>query len=252
VSHHGAETSGSEAFVYALHPRVAVMNNGAAKGGADQTFQILRQSPGLEDLWQNHYSIAAGDNNRAEPFIANLEPHSLSAQGANGQPAAPNHMGAANWIKIAASADGSFTVTNSRNGFSKRYNAATTASQQPPSSATLDYEFFKAKVQPIFLAKRPGHARCIACHGSGTPLRLQPLSAGSTNWNEEESRKNFDAVRRVVVPGSVRSRLLVHPLAEEAGGDFYHNGGKHWNSQNDPEWQTLKSWVLGQTASAGR
>jgi beta-lactamase superfamily II metal-dependent hydrolase len=252
VSHHGAETSGSEAFVYALHPRVAVMNNGAAKGGAVQTFQILRQSPGLEDLWQNHYSIAAGDDNRAEPFIANLEPHSLSAQGGNGQPVAPNHMGAANWTKIAASADGSFTVTNNRSGFSKRYNAANTPSQQPASSATLDYEFFKAKVQPIFLAKRPGHARCIACHGSGTPLRLQPLSAGSTNWNEEESRKNFDAVRRVVVPGSVRSRLLVHPLAEEAGGDFYHNGGKHWNSQNDPEWQTLKSWVLGQTASAGR
>ena len=253
VSHHGAETSGSEAFVYALHPRVAVMNNGAAKGGAVQTFQILRASPGLEDLWQNHYSIAAANDNRPESFIANLEPRTLSAQSATGQPTAPNHMGTANWIKVAASSDGSFTVTNSRNGFSKRYNAANPAvSQQPASSAALDYEFFKTQVQPIFLARRPGHARCIACHGSGTPLRLQPLSAGTTNWNDEESRKNFEAVRRVVVPGNVRSRLLVHPLAEEAGGDFYHNGGKHWSSQNDPEWQTLKSWVLGQTASGGR
>ena len=123
VSHHGAETSGSEAFVYALHPRAAVMNDGAAKGGAPQTFQILRKAPGLEDLWQNHYSIAAGADNRSEQFIANLEPRSLSIQGANGQPAAPNHMGPASWIKVAASADGSFTVTNSRNGFSKRYAA---------------------------------------------------------------------------------------------------------------------------------
>ena len=117
-----------------------------------------------------------------------------------------------------------------------------------PGSAALDYEFFKAKVQPIFLAKRPGHARCVACHASGTPMRLQPLSPGTTTWSEEESRKNFDVVRRMVVPGSVKSMLLVHPLAEDAGGDFFHNGGKHWTSQNDPEWQTLKAWVLGQTA----
>jgi len=120
-------------------------------------------------------------------------------------------------------------------------------SQQPASSSTasasLDFEFFKTKVQPIFLAKRPGHARCISCHASGTPLRLQPLSPRSTTWNEEQSRKNFEAVRRVVVPGSVKSMLLIHPLAEQAGGDFFHNGGKHWDSQNDPEWQTLKAWV---------
>ena len=121
-------------------------------------------------------------------------------------------------------------------------------SQQPASSptasASLDFEFFKTKVQPIFLAKRLGHARCTSCHTSGTSLRLQPLSRGSTTWNDEESRKNFDAIRRVVVPGSAKSRLLVHPLAEQAGGDFFHNGGKHWDSQNDPEWQTLKEWVM--------
>jgi hypothetical protein len=124
--------------------------------------------------------------------------------------------------------------------------------QQPataPTSATsLDFEFFKTRVQPIFVAKRPGHARCIACHGSGTPLRLQPPSPGSTTWSDEESRKNFEAVRRVVVPGNANSRLLIHPLDEKAGGDFYHSGGKHWSSQSEPEWQTLKAWVLGQTA----
>src|SRR5438094_10104717 len=109
-------------------------------------------------------------------------------------------------------------------------------SQQPASSSTssasLNFEVFRTKIQPIFAARRPGHARCIACHGSGTPLRLQPLAPGATTWTEEDSRKNFEAVRRVVVPGSVKSRLLMHPLAEDAGGDFYHNGGKHWSSQN--------------------
>jgi hypothetical protein len=114
---------------------------------------------------------------------------------------------------------------------------------------TLDYAFFKTRVQPIFLNKRPGHARCVSCHSSGTPMRLQPLSAGETTWNDEESRKNFDVVRRVaVVPGSLKSMLLIHPLEEQAGGDFFHNGGKHFMSQNDPEWQTLKAFVMGQTA----
>jgi hypothetical protein len=127
--------------------------------------------------------------------------------------------------------------------------------QQPASSSTastsLDYEVFKAKIQPIFLAKRPGHARCVSCHSSGTPLRLQPLSPGSSTWTDEESRKNFEAVRRVAIPGNLKSRILIHPLAEEAGGDFFHNGGKHFQSQNDPEWLALKAWVLGQTTSGG-
>src|SRR5438128_234866 len=101
--------------------------------------------------------------------------------------------------------------------------------------ASLDYDYFKAKVQPIFVTKRPGHARCVSCHSSGTPLRLQPLSPGSTTWNDEQSRKNFEAVQRVAV-GGTRSILLRHPLAEQAGGDFFHSGGKHWDSQNDPEW----------------
>jgi hypothetical protein len=130
--------------------------------------------------------------------------------------------------------------------------------QQPTPSSTaatpsssLNYEFFKTKVQPIFLFKRPGHARCISCHGSGTPLRLQPLSPGSTTWNEEESRKNFEAIQRVARPGFLKSKLLLHPLEEQAGGDFFHNGGKHFTSQNDPEWLTLKAFVLGQTVKSG-
>jgi hypothetical protein len=123
------------------------------------------------------------------------------------------------------------------------------AAQQPAAPAAgsgLNYEFFKTKVEPIFLAKREGHARCIACHSSGTPLRLQPLDAGAKMWTEEQSQKNFVAIQRVAALGNMNSKLLVHPLAEEAGGDFFHNGGKHWTSQNDAEWQTLKAFVMGQ------
>ena len=115
------------------------------------------------------------------------------------------------------------------------------------TTTTLDYDYFKAKVEPIFLNKRPGHARCISCHGSGTPLRLQPLDPGASTWTDEESRKNFQTMQRVAFAGNAKSRLLVHPLEESAGGDFFHSGGKHWTSQNDPEWQVLKNWVMGQT-----
>jgi len=127
--------------------------------------------------------------------------------------------------------------------------------QQPASptaaSPALDYEFFKTRVQPIFTYKRPGHARCISCHGSGTPLRLEPLEPGKTTWTDEESRKNFEVIKRVARPGFLKSKLLLHPLEEQAGGDFYHNGGKHFTSQNDPEWLTLKAFVLGETVKSG-
>jgi hypothetical protein len=114
---------------------------------------------------------------------------------------------------------------------------------------SLDYQFFKDRVQPIFLHKKPGNARCLVCHRSGAVAYLQPLSPGATTWDEEQSRKNFEAVKRFVVPGNpLKSKLLMHPLAEEAGGDDFHGGGHHWASQNDPEWQTLAAWVRGQTA----
>ena len=111
----------------------------------------------------------------------------------------------------------------------------------------LDFEFFKARVQPVFLLKRPGHARCYVCHSTGTTFRLERLSPGAAAWNDEQSHRNFDSVRRLVVPGDPQaSRLLTHPLAPEGGGDPFHSGGKHWQSQNDPEWQTLAAWVRGQ------
>jgi hypothetical protein len=126
--------------------------------------------------------------------------------------------------------------------------------QQPASSSTssasLSYDVFKTKVQPIFAAKRGNHARCITCHTRSSGFRLQPLSPGATTWTEEQTQKNFEAAKRMVTPGNPKSRLLIHPLAEAAGGDFFHNGGKHWKSQSEPEWQTLKAWVMGEAKSS--
>jgi hypothetical protein len=111
----------------------------------------------------------------------------------------------------------------------------------------LDFETFRTRVQPILLDKRTGLARCYVCHSQGTPFRLQALSSGSASWNDEESRRNFEAIQRLVVPGDpVSSRLLMMPLATEAGGDPFHPGGKRWTSRDDPEWQMLAKWVNGQ------
>ena len=127
------------------------------------------------------------------------------------------------------------------------------AASQPASSATasasLDYEFFKTKVQTVFLARRPGHARCVVCHTfNNAAFKLVPLSPGSTTWNEEQSRRNFELVKRVAMPGFVESKLVKHPLAEEAGGDPHHGGAQQFASQQDPDWLTLKAFVMGEAA----
>ena len=113
-----------------------------------------------------------------------------------------------------------------------------------PASSALDFAVYKAKVEPLFLEKRPGHARCVVCHSNGTNFRLQQLPAGQKAWTEEQSQKNFQMVSRFVLPGvPMKSRLLVMALAHEAGGVEFHPGGKHWQTQDDPEWKTLAEWV---------
>ena len=114
------------------------------------------------------------------------------------------------------------------------------------ASPTLDYQFFKDKVEPVFLTKRPGHTRCVVCHTiNNAPFHLVQLSPGATTLNEEQSRQNFQLIQKVVTPGYEDSRLLKHPLAEEAGGDPRHNGGQQFASKNDPDWLTLRAWVMG-------
>jgi hypothetical protein len=81
-------------------------------------------------------------------------------------------------------------------------------------------------------------------------MRLQELSPGATTWTDEQSRKNFQVVAARVTPYNLtQSKILVHPLLADGGGDFYHGGGKHWNSFLDPEWQTIANWVCGRKAT---
>jgi hypothetical protein len=127
--------------------------------------------------------------------------------------------------------------------------ATATASRQAqsqPAAPALNYEFFRDKVEPVFLTKRPGHARCVSCHTvNNAPFHLVPLSPGSTAWNEAQSKQNFELVHRVAVAGYMESPLVKHPLAQEAGGDPHHGGGQQFGSQDDPAWQTLKAFVAG-------
>jgi hypothetical protein len=120
----------------------------------------------------------------------------------------------------------------------------TQARSQAP--APLNYEFFKDKVQNVFLTKRAGHARCVVCHSiNNAPFKLVGLSPGATTWNDVQSRQNFELVQRVVQPGYLDSPLLKHPLAEEAGGDAHHGGGQQFGSKDDPNWLILKAFVQG-------
>jgi competence protein ComEC len=130
--HHGQASSNSPVLVWALHPRVAIMNDGTRKGGEPETMQTVHASPGLEDLWQLHFSLLSGQEyTQPGMFIANtiddppsalpVAPMAAPQPGPN-TPPAPAHNGTAYWIKLTAQPDGSFTVTNTRNGFSKSYN----------------------------------------------------------------------------------------------------------------------------------
>lgn len=104
---HGMDISNSPVLVHALRPRVAITNNGARKGNSPEAWKVLAGSPGIEDIWQLHFTVAQKENNPPENFVANLE--EVNCRGY--------------WIKVAAQADGSFEVTNARNGFRKKYAA---------------------------------------------------------------------------------------------------------------------------------
>ena len=131
VTHHGQPVSNPPAVVHALRPRVAIMNNGTRKGGQPAAMQVLHSTPGLEDLWQVHFSLLSGQEYTVPGmFIANLVDDQQNVMPVSpleppqpGAPPPPVHNGAAYWIKVSAQKDGSFTVTNARNGFLKSYAA---------------------------------------------------------------------------------------------------------------------------------
>jgi competence protein ComEC len=109
TTHHGLDRSNSPQFVWAIQPVVAVMNNGPRKGGQASVFETLRKSPGLEDIWQGHLALMTPKEvNTSEQMIANMEP-TAECKG--------------NLLKASVDAQGRFTLTNLRNGFSKTYQS---------------------------------------------------------------------------------------------------------------------------------
>ena len=133
VSHHGQAISNSEVLAHAIQPRVAIMNNGTRKGGQPDAMKVIHSAPRLEDVWQLHFSLLSGQEYTVPGmFIANPfddQPAALPIAATPappprpGAPPAPVHNGPAYWIKVSAQQDGSFTVTNARNGFTKAYRA---------------------------------------------------------------------------------------------------------------------------------
>ncbi|OFW02071.1 MAG: hypothetical protein A3I61_00490 [Acidobacteria bacterium RIFCSPLOWO2_02_FULL_68_18] len=129
--HHGQATSNSEVVVHALGPRAIIMNNGTRKGGEPEVMRTIFSSPGLEDLWQIHFSLFSGQEYTVPGlFIANVAdeqpqampvaPMAVPAPGP-GAPPPPAHNGPAYWFKLTADRDGTYTIANGRNGFSKTY-----------------------------------------------------------------------------------------------------------------------------------
>ncbi len=106
TTHHGLNESNSPALVWAVHPRVAVMNNGAHKGGSPEAWTTVHNSPGLEDLWQLHYAVDSGqEHNVPEAQIANVD----------------EKGDAGDWLRVSAEENGAMTVYNSRNRYEKTY-----------------------------------------------------------------------------------------------------------------------------------
>jgi competence protein ComEC len=131
--HHAVNTSTSEVMMHAVRPRVAIVNNGTRKGAQPDVMQVIFSSPGFENLWQIHFSQLSGQEYTVPGmFIANhtdaeaaampVAPIAAPEPGPNAPPP-PAHNGKAYWFKVSAQTDGTFTVTNSRNGFSKTYAA---------------------------------------------------------------------------------------------------------------------------------
>jgi competence protein ComEC len=130
ASHHGLNISNSEVLAHAARPRAVIINNGTRKGGQPEPMKIIHTIPGLQDVWQIHFSQLSGQEYTVPGmFIANTidEPQNampiapIAAPAGPNAPPAPVHNGMAYWIKISAQQNGTFTVTNARNGFSKTY-----------------------------------------------------------------------------------------------------------------------------------
>jgi hypothetical protein len=126
--------------------------------------------------------------------------------------------------------------------------AALLAAPGSAKSQSLDFGVYQSTVEPIFVTKREGFTRCVVCHGGSTnSFNLIRLRPGVNAYTEPQSRKNFEVVSGLVVPGKPEdSHLLMYPLVPEEGGGAYHSGGRQWPSKSDPNWQAIARWINGQ------
>jgi len=194
---------------------------------------------------QKNFETVAKLVTPSEPLQSRLLLHPLSTE-AGGD---PTHTGGKFW-KSQDDPEWQMLAEWVRHSLPRQGAPAETSAEG--HSASLDFEFFKVKVQPIFLKERPGHARCYGCHTlSNRDFYLETLSPGNENWTDQQSERNFQSALKQVVPGDPdSSRLLIHPLAPEAGGEAFHSGGRQFASPSDPDWQTIAEWVRGVRAAA--
>jgi hypothetical protein len=112
---------------------------------------------------------------------------------------------------------------------------ATLLAASAETAPDIDVEFFQACVHPIFFQPIPSASglACVNCH--------------SEEFTQTDPEESWSAIDRLIEPGRpTQSRLLMHPLHPDAGGDYVHNGVRRWLSQDDPEWQMLAAWVSGE------
>jgi hypothetical protein len=117
----------------------------------------------------------------------------------------------------------------------------------PPPQPDLDFAFFRSCVQKVFQNPKEGHIRCSNCHGGGQAGFAPVPGGGRTEWNDDEAKRAFAVVNRLVIPGNpLQSRFLLKPLHPDGGGSYAHNGVRRWQTRDDPEWQMLAAWVRGE------
>jgi hypothetical protein len=115
------------------------------------------------------------------------------------------------------------------------------------SAQSLDYDYYKTRVEPIFSKHREGHARCVVCHSQSTnSFKLAEWGPDTTAFTEEQSKANFAMLSKLVNKNDAdKSILLLHPLSKDAGGHEFHSGGRQFASKDDPDWKTIQAWAKG-------
>jgi YVTN family beta-propeller protein len=198
-----------------------------------------------EEQSRRNFAVVSQLITRSEPLKSRLLLHPL-AQEAGGD---PYHTGGKFW---ASEDDPEWKMLADWVGHCGETKAAAPVPLHSETAEALDFQFFKSRVQPVFLKPRGGHARCYGCHILGNRnFHLETLSPGDATWTDEQSQRNFQNAVQQVVPGDpTSSRLLIHPLAPEAGGDPFHSGGRQFSSQTDPDWLVLADWVRGLRSGA--